>query len=382
MTDFLNRHVLPHDIFPTVYPVLVLLPAMPSPPPTPPGSDRNFILFRVADRAGRFIAELEPQVGPMSWRLNGVGQITFSLAASDPKAIEDYLQFGNRVLLQFSNGLPEWGGVIDTPRKWTADGRIECTAYSGEHLLSYRQTDQGRYFSAATVGKIYQALILEANAVAQTGITVGTVWTGGDGHSPEYHYHNLLEIIQDSLTKRLSDADFYVEPGEASGYVTFTAHLYERRGSTLNNVVLMQGQNVAEATLTEQGPIVNGWVVVGEGTGWGASRPVSTTAPDMTSMSAYGLRENTEIHAGMSLQTSLDATAENLLAESAYPRNILTVSVVNETPARYADYDVGDIVRLMLHSYGFTPYDHLVRVLTREYDPWTGRCTLVVEEWE
>jgi hypothetical protein len=37
-------------------------------------------------------------------------------------------------------------------------------------------------------------------------------------------------------------------------------------------------------------------------------------------------------------------------------------------------------VRLITPSYGFNGYDEAVRVLMREFDPGSGRCTLVVEE--
>ncbi len=332
----------------------------------------------VADRTGRILAEVEPQVGPLSWRLNGVGKATLTFAKSDPKASEDYLQFGNRVLIQFANGLPDWGGVIDPPRNWT-ESSIRVTAYSGEYLLGWRQTDRGRYFDSATVGYIFQQLIAEANAVAASGVTVGTVWDAGSAHSPEYHFANLLKVIRESLTARLSGGDFAVLAAEAGGYVTFTAHFYERRGADKPGVVLLEDHNLAEVTLSEQGPIVNSWVTVGQGTTWGEERPLGQ-AQDADSIAAYGLRQDSEMHADTSAQATLDETAANLLAESARPRNVLTLAATDLAPARFAAYDLGDALRVLLHSYGFGGYDGLVRVLAREYDPGRGVCKLVVQE--
>jgi hypothetical protein len=332
----------------------------------------------VADRVGKILAEIEPELGPVSWRLNGVGKLGFSLSRTDPKATEDNLRFGNRILVQFDNGLPNWGGVIDPPRNW--DGlHVEVTAYSGEYLLGLRQTDRGRYFSNATVGYIFEKLILEANAVFATGIMFGSAWTGGELHSPELHFKNLLAFIQDSLCGRLESADIAIVAGEIAGSITFTAYLWERRGMDKPGVVLMEGHNLASVKLNEQGPIVNSWDLAGEGTTWGEDR-LASHEEDAESIAEYGFRQDSAVYSDTSEQGTLDATAQNLLAESAQPHNVLTLEAVDLAPAAFAAYDVGDGVRVMLHSYGFGGYDHVVRVLTREYDPAGGTCDLVTNE--
>lgn len=349
------------------------------PPPvieTPPRS--NAIRVLIGDRTGRVIAEVEPDVGPVSWRLNNPGRATLTFAKTDPKATEDNLRFGNRVLIQFADGLPDWGGVIDPPRNWT-DGSIVVKVYSGEYILGFRQTDRGRYFSGASVGYIYQRLILEANAVVPTGVEIGSVWLGGNPHSPSYHFRNIAEICTASLTRRLSTADFVVVPALAAGYITFTAYLYERRGVDRTGVVLLESHNLASIGLKEQGPIVNSWDLAGEGSTWGDER-LTAHAENAVSIERFGLREDSEICSGVSIQTTLDEVAANRLAESAWPRNVLSLVASNLSPAAFADYDVGDSVRALLHSYGFGGYDHMVRVLTREYVPAMGTCSLVVQE--
>jgi hypothetical protein len=242
-----------------------------------------------------------------------------------------------------------------------------------------RQTDRGRYFTQASAGYMFQQLISEANAVFATGITFGSAWAGGELHSPDLHFKNLLAFIQDSLCKRLESANFGIVAGEAGGYITFTAHLWERRGMDKPTVVLLEGHNVARARLSEQGPIVNSLDLAGEGTTWGDDRLMSH-AEDAESVAAYGLRQDSAVYSDTSIQTTLDATAVNLLAESVQPHNVLTLEAANLAPAAFGDYDVGDGVRVMLHSYGFGGYDHQVRVLTREYDPAGGTCDLVTSE--
>lgn len=351
-------------------------PPPPPPPPSTPASNR-YARVLIGDRTGRIIAEVEPLVGPVSWRLNNVGRATLRFAKTDPKCTEDNLRFGNRVLIQFGNGLPDWGGVIDPPRDWT-DESVMATAYSGESLLAMRQTSKLQSFSAATTGYIFQSLIEAANAVAATGITIGSIWNAGNVHSPEYHFDNLLKIIGDSLAERLG-GDFAVLAAESGGYIVFTGNFYERRGSDKSGVVLLEDHNLAGIGLSEQGPIVNYWSVVGQGSTWGDERLVGT-AQDADSVAEYGLRESSEANTDTTTQTTLDDVANNLLNTYAWPHNVLTLAAMDLAPAAFAEYDIGDAVRVLLHSFGFGGYDKLVRIIAREYDPGRGVCKLVVQE--
>jgi hypothetical protein len=331
----------------------------------------------IGDRYGRILAELDVQPGPVSWRLNQVGRMTLPIGRTDAKAREDYLRFGNRVLIQFDNGLPNWGGVIEPPRDWQRDV-ITATVYGAEYLFGFRQTDRGRYFNNATVGHIFERLIVEANQVYGLGIELGYIWGGGSGHWPEYHFDNLLEIFQRSLCGRLSDADFDVLASERAGYIVFTANLYERRGSDKPGVVLLEDVNLAKIRLLEQGSIVNEWHIIGEGTTWGEGRPVAP-AHDTESIALYGLRQGSEVYPNTSQVATLQATADAKLAASKKPRNKWELEAANLAPARFADYDYGDSVRLLAHSFGFGGSDVMVTVETREYQP-DRTCKLVVEE--
>lgn len=339
----------------------------------------TFSRLLVGDKTGNLLAELSAEIDSISWRLSKVGVCKFSMAITDDKAIEDYLKFGNRILIGFDNGLSNWGGMIDPPRDW--DGaNVRCTAYSGEYLLKYRQTDKGRYFSGATVGYILQALINEANSIKATGLQIGDIWDGGSTHSPDYHFKSLLEITQMSLIERLSTADFSVLAENVDGIITFTINLYARRGADKTGFALVEGQNiVAPSTLSEQGPIVNSWDLAGEGNDWGDGR-LTSHAENQTSIDLYGLREASKIYPDVSIQETLDDNAANLLEGSQYPYNMFSLTVANEPPAEFADYDLGDEISLHMPSYGFGGTNTTVRILGREYFPQTGLCALVVQE--
>lgn len=334
--------------------------------------------FVVGDKSGTTLTELSPDIGSIPWRLNKVGKVKFSLAVTDPKAIQDNLRLGNRVLIEFDNGLPNWGGVIEPPRKWDGSN-IVCRAYSAASLFNYRITDKGRYFSGASAGTIFQSLIQETNAVEDTGVVIGNIYTGGSGHGPSYHFKGLLDIFQKSLTKRLSTSDFDFIPSESGGRIIFTANFYQSKGKDKTQWSLTQGANLTKIGLIEQGPIINSWDVAGEGTGWGASR-LTANAQNADSRSEYGLRQDSKVYSDVSIQGTLDDHAANLLDDSENPYNIFELEVADELPAKFADYDLGDTITLVAPDYGFGGTKTTVRILDRSFDPASGLCDLVVQE--
>jgi hypothetical protein len=341
------------------------------------------VVATLFDRRGARLAEIEPAWDLVSWRLNGVGMARFSLPYSDPKCTPDNLQFGNRLLVEFSNGLPDWGGVIDVPRRRDAYG-VTITAYTGEQLLNWRVTAKGRYFAAQMPGAIFESLITEENATWPTGVTVGSVYSGGTARTIEYHRHDLLARIQDLA--RLTGHDFAVLPVITGGELTFQANWYERRGSDKSDQVeLIEGLNLGlGAQMDAQGPLANRVILVGEGTGWGDDR-LEGIAEDATSRDLYGYREYAEVQSGVTEQTTLDANATALASTYAYPRARLDLpEVLNLPPARYADYDVGDDVATSVLLAGATQgweSRWSVRVLAREWTKASEACRLVVDEY-
>ena len=333
--------------------------------------------FLVGDVSGTLLAELEPEVKGVSWRRNDVGKVLFEVARKNAKAREEILRFGNRVLIEFDNGLPNWAGMMDPPMEWSG-GVIKCTAYSAEYILGTRQTDQGRYFTDASVGYIFSHLIEEANAVESMGIELGSVYEGGSGHYPEYHFDNLLGIIRDSLCKRLSEFDWDVTGSESGGRISLAANLYERKGSDKPNVALIEGHNLTGIRLIKQGEIVNWWDLAGEGSTWGSDRLVTLGTKDDASRSLYGLRQKSAMYTSVSVQATLDSHASTLLEESKGPHNMLELVAVDELPAGFEAYDVGDCVSVELVGYGFGGMEGSVRIEGREWGD--GVCKLVVRE--
>lgn len=333
----------------------------------------------VFNKFHRLLAEVSPAVEMANWRLNDVGMARISLAMTDQKCTPDILKPGNRLLLLWDNGLPLWGGVLGLPRR-RERGRVTMTAYTAEALADWRVTAKGRYFDAQSPGYIFQTLLEDENDEEPTGLTVGSIYTGGTPRTLEYHYHDLLARWQDLA--RLTGEDFAVAPAYTAGVLTFAANWYQKRGDdNRTKIWLEEGQNVSNAILDEQGPLANRVIVVGEGSTWAADRQDSI-AVDLDSQNTYGYREYSEVQSGVVEQTTLDANAAALLAEKKDPYNALTLSAANVPPATFGDYDIGDIVTVA--SFVDAPlwyFERPVRIVAREWQPG-GACRLEVVEWQ
>ena len=103
-------------------------------------------MIRVFDRNGSPIGEINA-LYTCSWLLNAPGKLSFTLSVNDPKCREDFLRFGNLVLV-LHDDLPAWGGVIDTPREW-GDGNVRINAWGGEKLLDFRRGPVGRLLTGS-----------------------------------------------------------------------------------------------------------------------------------------------------------------------------------------------------------------------------------------
>lgn len=342
--------------------------------PNRAGTGAAEMLILVADRAGRLIGELDAEVEGVAWKLSDYGQARFTLPRRE--GMEALLRPGNRVLIQFGNGLPDWGGVLDLPRKWR-NGQVGVVAYSGERLFMDRVTGRGRYFTNVTAGQIFAALIREA---APMGVEVGEVWMGGGLHSPDYHYRGLYDVFTKSLSGRIEQADWGVATYLREGHIVFRANYYERRGVDHGRAcVLAGGVNLVDETLQEQGTIKNEWFLAGAGSGWGVDNRLYATVKDTDSEARYGLRQGGEVRVDVSVQGTLDSQVAGMLEESREPRGIVDLAALDLAPARWWQYDVGDTVWLEIYDAGFGGYGSSVRIRAREFLPGRGWCSLVVE---
>lgn len=333
----------------------------------------------IGDRFGKIIAEVVVDVDLTSWILNGVGKSGIALSTSDSKCTEENLQIGNRLYLEFDNGLPAWGGVLDLPREWDG-GTVSMTAYTIEQLLKTRKTRKTHAFFERPAGIIFRDLLIQEENEDPMGITIGSIWKGGRPHWPRYHYKSLWYVLDYSI-RRMERCDFMFTPYIDNGHIKFRADFYQEAGDDRSaSVELIEGKNTAAGLrLREHGKIINSYYAVGEGSTWGPERTV-IAARDLESIAKYGLREVGKVIPGVSQSATLVMHARQAIDQYSAPRKLFTLPVVNQEPALFASYGVGDTIGCTLSSFGFNGFQGTVRILGRELDPANGECELVVEE--
>ena len=330
----------------------------------------------VADLTGTVLTELKPRLEKVSWVLNEVGQLTFALAKTDSKLQERYLRFGNRVLVEFDNGLPAWGGVITGAREWSAS-EVAVEAWSAEAVLGWRVTGRNRLFSGASLGSVLQTVLADAAAVASTGLQLGTVYLGGAGYSLAYHYSTLADVVADLV--ELGGVVVDVTAREVGGVVVFSVNLHERRGRDRPGVALVEGANVVGARVRDEDTIVNAQYGATDGSGWEEGSRLFGGVVNAESAARHGLREAFE-SIKVTEQSALDAALRAKLETSQWPMRAVAVQVTNRPPGEFREYDLGDGLTVSLPTHGFGGTRGLFQVVGREFFVDEDVCDLVLVE--
>lgn len=335
--------------------------------------------IEVMNRGGRKLAEVNGDISALPTKLNDVAQAKLTLAWNDPHCTREILRPGNLVYVTTDTSLPGWGGIMDLNRT-RKDGENEITVYTGEHILDSRYTGKNDYFYRQYPGMIFTDVIQGMNSVWQSPIVIGDVYAGGDPRTTEYHFQEILGRIKELA--RVTGNDFAILHQYEQGQLGFRANWYYRRGQDKrDSVVFTDGANATSTSLLEQGPIANYITVIGKGSNWGDARKTAT-AVDTDSITLHGYREYAVVLTDTEDEATLQATADAMLREMAWPRNRFSIEALDQHPAMFGDYDIGDIVTaaMFLNSEEWF-FEGAVRVLGREYDPISRTCKLVVEEW-
>ncbi len=284
----------------------------------------------------------------VEWRINTVTRLRFTLSTADAACRADWLQFGNLVLVEPGNGLPAWGGVIDTPREW-GRGSVTVTAYSAERLLEWRRPAQMGQILRGTPGSIFRQIVQMATGAAFLPVEVGEVFEGGTSR---------VETLEDDLLaecQRIAERagnEFDLTPVVRDGRLVFRANWYERMGQQ-TNLVLEEGIDLALADrpLTEQGTIVNDLLGYGDGATW-QSRP-KVTKTDPRSAGMYMHRQGITGFDGNVETGTLEENTIKKLQAAAQPISTLDIRAMN-TRGAWGGIRKGNIIRAILHSVGFS----------------------------
>jgi len=272
--------------------------------------------IRVFDRTGTLIYEVSSPAF-REWILNDVGSANFTIKAA---GMESYIQFGNYITIE-NNKLDAWVGVIVTPRPW-APKVITVNAKSamwlfGQRVGSYTQAVSGSW------GEVFSQVIGLVNAPETTLLQIGT-YDDGISYSSVVDMSNIYTYLQRALAQAQTRLDFrpVVTDGKLKIFVDMQPTLY-----ILSDLSLEEGKNIKNNSplLLQQGEIYNDITILGVGLD---QTKFTANAVDMTSVALYGRRQ--KLFSEGQSQADVDRLAAVRLAQYAYPRNTLGLTVMDK----------------------------------------------------
>lgn len=306
-----------------------------------------------------------------SWLLEDIGEAVFYIPVSSSKCKLEYLEFGNFVRVQHGD-LPEWVGIIDTPRIWR-NGYVEVHAFEPAYLLQYRYPPID-FTVTGTPGEKFSALLDQANTQFLTSIVEGNVSELGSSTEEKFslniykHIHDLCyRFAMEWRTYPIIDTN-----GRLSVHMDFVS-----RVGIDTDAELIQGKNIlyGDAPYEESGELVNYIDAMTEETDAPATL-VSYGVP-----MPYGFRMKRDTFFGV-LADSLPELAVNSVAKtrSASISAPLTVANVN---GLFSNINVGNTLSYRYNNIGFNNgglgVSNRIRIAGFRFDEVMGTCELFTE---
>lgn len=334
--------------------------------------------IRIFDPFGEPLKDINVQP-VLSHIINDVGDCSFTMSTGDAACTERNLQFGNWLLINDDN-LPSWIGMIDSSsqaRTWGA-GKVGVYALSAEYIWNLRIARPTRF--NGTAGAILERLIEHIEDLSAGGIKIypGEIFKGGRHlvYPPIARPRDVVDRIT-----RISKCDWSVTHEIVNSRLVLKANLYNgERGKDNLQVLDASNTELSDPIYSEEGEIWN-WVIFMTPIQSSGEMMIGTPQRDEESIFRYGLRQY--IGEMTAEETdALDWKAKAWLYDHAYPRGIITPSILNVNNL-WKEIGFGDRFRWENHGVGFTNgligVGEKVRLTGYEMDYSSGKMASVME---
>lgn len=308
-------------------------------------------------------------------RINGYSEVSGQIVSpSDWGKLRAY----TRALKMYRNGVLRMYGQVQDPFVRVPDHH-EFIAKDPFASLAYRRVRKLISWSDTAVDDIAWGLIDQANDLHTTHIIQGTL---ADNKHIDQSYH-VGDILSEQI-QALSDRDdsfwYRVDPydaGAAGVYGKFnTFSAFNDKTAT---VIFAYGQDTFDNCTdyrVEEGLMRNRVTVIG------AKGTHPETVNAKASWATHGLWEDERGHMTIKDQDALHRNAEGLIVTS--PCLVFGLTPGPDAPAPFTDFDVGDVVTLMISDRGYS-FQGQCRIMefTVNIDPNSGQEILeqiVMEE--
>ena len=293
----------------------------------------------------------------------------FELSTNDNKCKEEYLRFGNMLLVQHDS-LPPWVGFIDFPREWN-DDKVKVNAISAEVYMDWRMClpFQINTDSAGLVREI----IRQCNLWPGLKIIEGSVDRTGGGTRDWILGGKANDMINQT------NAEWDITPNTDTGILRLELNAHRWMGKQTRFVLDEFNSKNFSPKFAELGPIFNHMFVVASVDSAGARSYVEFK--DDYSIARYGLRQVILETDGLTL-ADLQVTASGKLSVFKDVQYTATPTVLNVGSA-FSYLGLGNSIGWTNSTAGFYSggigTDVSMRILAREYDDVTDQAALVVK---
>jgi len=333
-------------------------------------------------RDGRPITTIHTET-ERSFVLNSEGKCTFKFALTDPKARAIIFNTGNLITISHPT-LPLWGGVIDGDQDWEEDGTLSLTAWSGEHLLSFRRSPTNQVLKAASAGRALWKIVTLANKPEDLLIRWGTIWDGGTEREDTLDGKDLYTHAK-SIAKN-AGVDWSIDPEiDYASHLYFTLNVWPQRGEA-RELTLHEHKNVerrGKVLRVRYGQVVNDLLGLGDGST--DDRPEYQAPIDEASRGQIGLRQGTEDFDGNSGVGTLQANTQASIKVRAQPERIIQLTAL-DVGDTFAELRLGNILPFRAQTFGFLNdgqigMDTFVRLIGLRVEDKTNTVELTCKEY-
>jgi len=288
----------------------------------------------IFNRKGQPLAEVDGAV-TRSWRLERTidtskGQM--SIAYNSEKVNSFTMRYGNIVLVESNDGLPNWAGII-WPRTHSQNGIIKLTLMSAEWLFAMRATD-GKDVWNGSMATTFITLLHLANRYWPLPISPDPV-ISDDGRQLNNEWNAI--VILDALNELANETNhfWWLEPERKSdGNLWFIPHLEKRTGRRFGQT-LIENSNMGDVQLVEE-PTDLANIITGYGRFDDWAFPIEYTGRNNQSIGKYGQIQAPEFFLNRSTVNGLIAPVEAAL-ERRTPYLSLTATMTEKPYPRAGD---------------------------------------------
>ena len=217
--------------------------------------------YRIFSQDGIWIDQLRT-TGERTWALVTETSAKLDISVHDLKCNPFTLNYGNLLLIENSDGLPPWGGVIDLIG--FDQGKCSIWAYTPERYFAYRRGPR-RLTLNGKAGDLFAQMIVYINRVEQTVLAVGDIHSNTnvmqETLNPVVLTNNLVRVVQ------RSSEGYRWRPEVTRGKLTIYADWFPSLVLE-TELILQDGYNISGGhPLTLSAP-VNDYLAYGMGADW------------------------------------------------------------------------------------------------------------------